>query len=340
MNLRLRTIVSTIVAMVVATNAAWGQDSTAQRTQETTTIQVGDVKYDHTTSDDGEEGKSLEIGGITISENNDGKGKETTGIEVKGGEAGGQATAETSTGGDHWDAGAQANATAKADWSVGADDDGNTGIQGGAKVGVDGSVTVGVNGQIGDDQNNIHGSGEITLSAEVVAEIKGQLTVNDDGTVVAKADARIGASVSADATIKGGVTIWGVPIDVVLTGGVSAGAEAGASAGVTFDAKTGKLKVTLEASAVLGVGAHGNVTVEIGIVQLAEAIGTGIGNVIGGIGNKIEGIGDTLGDLWNWINGKLSDKDDDPFDGDPEGNDKNPGKNGRYQGLKPLKLID
>ena len=332
MNVCMKKIASAIAVVVLAISGVSGQDETVTTTKGTT-IQVGDVTYDHTKSSDGKESKSLEVGNVTVSEEKDGKGNVTTGVEVKGGEVGGKATAEAATGGEHWDAGAQANATANAGWSVGADDDGNTGVKGGAKVGVDGSVSVGVHGQVGDDQNNIHGSGEVTLSAEVIAEIQGQLTVNEDGTVEAKAEAKVGASVSADATIKGGVTIWGVPVDVVLEGGVSAGAEAGASAGATFDPKKGTIKVTLEASAVLGVGAHGNISVEIGIVQLAEAIGRGIGNAV-------EKIGDTLGDLWDWIDKKIGGKDDDPFEGDPEGNTGTSGGNNRYQGLKPLKLVD
>ena len=330
-----------------------------------TSLEYGGVKVS-----DGKDGSSIEAGGIKVSEGKDGNRS----VEV-GDSVGGRVGAEASAGGDNWNAEAQAGASAEAGWSVGADEEGNVGVKTGAKVGADASVTVGVNGQIGDDQNNVHGSGEVKLSAEVVAEIAAQLTVNEDGTVVAKAEAHAGASVSADATIKGGVTVWGVPVDVVLTGGVSAGAEAGAAAGAEFDAKTGKLKVTLEASAVLGVGAHGNVSVEIGVVQLAQALGTGLGNAVekigegveyvgGKIGEGVDKVGDAVGDLWNWIGEKFSGESgkggnsgggsggsngggsggdsSDPFDSDPQGgggDSGSPGK-GTYQGIKPLKLIN
>ena len=305
-----------------------------------TSLEYGGVKVS-----DGEDGKSIEVGGVKISEDKDGGQS----VEV-GDSVGGRIGAEASAGGDNWNADAQAGAAAEAGWSVGVDDQGNAGVQAGAKVGADASVTVGVNGQIGDDQNNVHGSGEVKLSAEVVAEIAAQLTVNEDGTVVAKAGAHAGASVSAEGTIKGGVTVWGVPVDVVLSGAVSAGAEAAASAGAEFDAKTGKIKVTLEAAAVLGVGAKGNVSVEIGVVQLAQAIGTGLGNAADKIGEGIDAVGDAVGDLWDWIGKKWNGEDgssdgdgsggDDPFDDAPEGAGSAPGAGQRYQGLKSLNLVN
>lgn len=354
----MRALGKVLFAVVAATAVSFGcafadEGKLTFGTDGNVSVEAGGVKVES-----GEDGTSLEAGGVKVSDGRAGSSIEAGGVKIsdekdgssveRGRKVGGRHGGEVSAGGEHWNAGAQGGATGEAGWSVGADDKGNVGAKGGAKVGADGSVTVGVSGKVGDDQNNVHGSGEITLSAEVVAEIAGQFTVGQDGTVVAKAEAKVGASVSADGTIKGGVTVWGVPVDVVLAGGVSAGAEAGASAGATFDANTGKLKLTLEASAVLGVGAHGNISVEIGIVQLAQAIGTGIGNAVGAVGDAIdeglEKIGDTIGDLWDWINDKIGDDpggDEHPgFETPPENGDSNQGGGNRYQGLNALKLID
>ena len=236
-----------------------------------------------------------------------------------GNNAGGTKSTSYSAGNENAHVDANGNATADANyrWSVNPD---SVELKGQAKIGVDGSITIGAQGQLGDDKNNVHGSGEVTLSAEAVAEIAGQFTVGPDGAV-AKVDAKIGASVSAEGTIKGGVTIWGVPIDVVLTGAVSAGAEASAGAEFSFDPTTGKMKVHLEASAVLGVGAQGGIEVEIGVAQLME------------IGKQ------KISELWDWLKNRWNGEDGgDPFDGLPEsGNDSDDSK-GRYQGLKPIKL--
>lgn len=234
-----------------------------------------------------------------------------------GGDVGETKTATYSAGNDNAHVDATGNATADANygWTVNPD---SVELKGQAKVGVDGSITIGAQGQLGDDKNNIHGSGEVTLSAEAVAEIAGQFKVGPDGAV-AKADAKIGVSVSAEGTIKGGVTIWGVPIDVVLTGAVSAGAEASAGAEFSFDPKTGKMKVHLEASAVLGVGAHGGIEVEIGVAQLVE------------IGKQ------KVADLWEWLKNRWKGNGG-PFDDDSEPGPV-PSPQGGFQGLKPIKLL-
>lgn len=139
----------------------------------------------------------------------------------------------------------------------------------GGSVSAEGSVKV--HGQYGDDSYNLHGSGEIKVSAELVAELKAQLEASADGASVG-IGGEIGASLSSEGVITGGVVICGVPVDVILSGKVSVGASASAGAGAEFDAKTGKLKLTLEASAVLGVGAGGSVQVEVGVAQLGELL--------------------------------------------------------------------
>lgn len=137
--------------------------------------------------------------------------------------------------------------------------------------GVSAEGTVSIEGQVGDDRYNLHGQGEIKVSAELVAELKAQLAANADGAAVG-VSGEIGASLSSEGVIKGGVMICGVPVDVVLSGTVSVGASASAGAGAEFNARTGKLKLTLEASAVLGVGVGGSVQVEVGVAQLAELL--------------------------------------------------------------------
>lgn len=146
----------------------------------------------------------------------------------------------------------------------------------GVSVKLEGDISVrgkaGVSGQLGDDQYNVHGSGEIEVSAELVAKLQAVAEVSPDGTVTVKGGGEIGAAATVEGTIKGGITVMGVPVDVVLSGGVSAGAKASAEAGFEFDATTGKAKLTLEASAVLGVGAEGSITVELGVNQLKDLL--------------------------------------------------------------------
>ena len=149
------------------------------------------------------------------------------------------------------------------------------GITAEAEVGISAQGTISVEGQYGSDQYNVHGSGEITISAELAAKLKTQLTIDENG-MAAVAGGELGAAVSLDGKITGGVTICGVPIDVTLSGGVSAGAKVAAQAGAVFDAKTGTLVITLEASAVLGAGAHGGVQVSVGVDQLKDLLIHGV----------------------------------------------------------------
>jgi len=146
----------------------------------------------------------------------------------------------------------------------------------GVAVKLEGDISVrgkaGVSGQYGTDEYNVHGSGEIEVSAELVAKLQAVAEVSPDGTVTIKGGGEIGAAATVEGTIKGGITVMGVPVDVVLSGGVSAGAKASAEAGFEFDATTGKAKLTLEASAVLGVGAEGSITVELGVDQLKDLL--------------------------------------------------------------------
>lgn len=149
-----------------------------------------------------------------------------------------------------------------------------------AELGADLTVqgTVGVSGQYGNERYNVHGEGEIKVSAELVAALKAELKVDENGAAVG-IDGKIGASSSVEGTIKGGVTLCGVPVDVVLSGSVSVGAEASAAAGAAYDATTGKLTLTLEASAVLGAGAGGSIQVEVGVKQLSELVAGQLGRV-------------------------------------------------------------
>lgn len=216
---------------------------------------------------------------------------------------------------------ATGNATAEAGYGWKVDADGAE-LTGKAKVGSDGSISIGTEGQLGDDENNIHGSGEIKLSAELVAEIEGQFKVGDDG-VVAKAGGKIGASASASGTVRGGVTLWGVPLDVQLTGAAAVGAEASAGAEFSFNPVTGKMKLSLQASAVVGGGVKGRIQVEIGISQLVELVD------------------EKIGELWDWIKSKWNGEDESgPFDDPPEsGGGGSSDKKERFQGLKPIKLF-
>ena len=159
----------------------------------------------------------------------------------------------------------------------------NTGVkytagttENGAAVKLEGDISVrgkvGASGQVGNDEYNVHGSGEIEVSAELVAKLQAVAEKTPDGSVKIKAGGEAGAAATLEGTIKGGITVMGVPIDVVLSGGVSVGAKASAGAGFEFDATTGMAKLTLEASAVLGAGAEGSITVEVGAEQLKELL--------------------------------------------------------------------
>ncbi len=315
--------------------------------------EAGGVKVDV----GGDDGNSVEVGGVKLTSGEDGESIEAGGVKVSSdGEGGnsvsigqeGELNAHAGTGakGDGWSVQADAEAGVKggATLTVGTDKDGNVGLTAELGGSAHAEASAGAQGQLGDDQNNVHGSAEVKLSADAYAAIKSQFTVGEDGTVTAKAGAGIGASVSAEGTIKGGVTICGVPIDVVLTGGVSAGAEAAANAGAVFDAKKGTITVTLEASAVLGVGAKGNISVEIGVVQLAQLVGTKAGEAVEaigeGLGKAADAVGDAATDLWNWLDEKINGAPEDPFDSAPEGDSPaNGGKKG-WSGLKDFKLID
>lgn len=141
---------------------------------------------------------------------------------------------------------------------------GKNGAEYNADLGVKTETSVGGGTQIGSDENNVHASADATISAEMAARIKARLKADQDG-IRANAEGKVGASVSAEGTIKGGVTLWGIPLDVKLTGAVKAGAEASGKAGIQYDAKTGKVTMVLEGSAVLGVGAKGGIEVELGV---------------------------------------------------------------------------
>lgn len=159
-----------------------------------------------------------------------------------------------------------ANASASQEISFG-----KNGLGYDANAGVTVENTTSGSVQYGSDDYNVHASGEVKISAEMAAKIKAQLQADQNG-IRAGAEGGVGASVSAGGTVKGGATVWGIPIDVVLTGAVKAGAEASGKAGVQYDAKTGKVTMVLEASAVLGVGAQGGVAVELGVGEAFKKV--------------------------------------------------------------------
>lgn len=171
--------------------------------------------------------------------------------------------------GSNW--GHKESASVKGELTAGVANDGKGKLTAEMAVGVTTEVKVSMDGRYGDDQYNVHGEGELKMTAEMAAAIKGTLQVNEEG-VVTTVEGKVGASLSAQGEIKGGITVMGVPLDVKLTGAVSVGAEASAKAGFVFDPATGKAKVVLEASAVLGAGAKGGIEVEVGVKQLAELV--------------------------------------------------------------------
>lgn len=173
-------------------------------------------------------------------------------------------------------------------------------VEGGLEAGISAHGSVSVEGQYGNDQYNVHGEGEITISAELAAKLKAHLGRDGDG-YAAVVSGEAGAAVSLEGKITGGITVCGVPIDVTLSGGVSAGAQVSGTAGAVF--KDGKLIVTLEASAVLGVGAKGGIQVEVGVDQLKDLLLSGISN---GAEKLVTAI---LGDESDYINDLLNTND-------------------------------
>lgn len=183
-----------------------------------------------------------------------------------------QVSAETPRHGDKDGSNWGAKGSASAEGSISATAESGNGKESAeVKAGITMEGKVSMDGRYGDDQYNVHGEGEVKLSAELVAAIKGTLQANEEG-VAAAVEGKIGASVSVEGVIKGGVTVMGVPLDVKFTGAASLGAEVSGKAGFVFDPETGKAKIILEASAVVGAGLKGGVEVEVGVQQLAELI--------------------------------------------------------------------
>lgn len=146
----------------------------------------------------------------------------------------------------------------------------------------------------GTDQSGIYAKadGDI-LHAEAEAKTGiGYLGKDDDGDALYGASAEASAMASvAQGKVKGGITIWGIDIDVGVKGyAVSAGVEAGGS--ITTEG------VTASFSGALGLGAGLDISVDWSDAEW-------IGGSIDAVGDFFEGAGDVVGDvgdfLFGWI---------------------------------------
>ena len=168
-----------------------------------------------------------------------------------------------------------------------------------------------------------------------------RISKNGDEIELNVAKAEIGAAITAFAKWTAETNILFIPVTVEAEGGLSAGAKAGAEAGLSFNMETGELTLNLGASVVWGYGGEGNVQISVGILQ-------GVNNLIVRITS-----GDTDRESDTGRNGddmvcKPGDNPDDPFNSDPQNQGGNTGngpsngsggKNDGYQGLKPIHLF-
>ncbi len=119
--------------------------------------------------------------------------------------------------------------------------------------------------QIGGVDVNASVEGHARASAEAVAEVNGTVKVTRDPPT---AIVRGTAGASAVAKIEGDIHASAGPFSVVASGYVSAGAEARASG--VFGYEDGKLKIGGSLGAAFGVGAGGDVQLEIDVAQIGE----------------------------------------------------------------------
>lgn len=180
-------------------------------------------------------------------------------------------------------------------------------------------------GKLGNENYNVALGGKAYAEAELTAEIAANLKIDKEGAEL-HAGGKIGASLSVGGEVSLKGELMGVPVNVTLEGKASVGAAAQAGADIEF--KNGKLKITAEAGAVLGAGAEGKVTIEVGVAELAQLVKTGfLDKIFGGKdGNSANAVGN---------NGSAADE---MFQNGPSGGDD--GKKGaeRFTGLKDIKI--
>lgn len=173
----------------------------------------------------------------------------------------------------------------------------------GAEVNAEASVLKGkAEGHLGSEDTNIHAEGSGTLlGAEAGAEAKaGVITTRDPKTGETVTSYGVSAEASAEAylaegEISGGISIFGLEIDVGVSGKAGgAGVEAGGS--VTTNGASGKI------GAGLGVGAGVEISVDWSDFDppSMEEIGEGLCDVGEAIGDKLEDAGDAIVDFFTW----------------------------------------
>lgn len=168
-------------------------------------------------------------------------------------------------------------------------------------------------GYVGSKDNNVHVKGRGTvLGAEAKAEGKlGVITTTDPKTGEKVTSYGVKGTAAAEAylaegRVSGGVTIFGIDIDVGVSGKAGgAGVKVGGS--VTTNGISG------EVGAGLGLGAGVEVSVDWsdfdppsladigeGLANAGEAIGEGLENAGEAIGNGLERAGEAVSDFFNW----------------------------------------
>ena len=194
--------------------------------------------------------------------------------------------------------------------------------------------------EYGNEYLNVKNEFEVGIKEEVGVEFDlMRIQKKGDEVELNVLKAEVGAAITAFAKSTTQANILFIPVTVEAEGGVSAGAKAGAEAGLNYNMETGELTLSLGASVVWGWGLEGDVQISIGILQ-------GINNLIMRISSDDsdqDSDSNQKGDSGNGQKSKTEDKPDngdDPFDEEPEGPGVDSGKAGRYQGLKPLRLID
>lgn len=185
------------------------------------------------------------------------------------------------TTGDSWDEHIEGEAGFKYGHGGELSYDTEEGLEGHYEAGVGGHAQI--EGEVksdkmGGDAANVTFGAKGKVKAEVVAKLEAAIQANKDG-IAAKLKGKVGASVGVSGEISAEMELLGIPVTVKASGEASVGAELKGSIGAGYDAKTGKLYFEMEAGAVLGAGASGKVTVEVGwdqVLKLADDVGNKI----------------------------------------------------------------
>jgi len=217
------------------------------------------------------------------------------------------------------------------EWSWGVEGEkekGNDKGKLGVKLGGGYTDSIGVGAQTdrwGSDKWGLQGRVEGRLKGEVKAALEAALK-NDDDFAGLVMEASAEATVSAEASASGVITIGGVP--VTITGKVEGhwGLSAHAGVRIGYDKEKGTFVMQEGVGFSVGFGASETVTAEVDAEKFCKAVG--------------------LEDEWRAFveklnNDKSSGDGGDPFDSQPENGGGSPGKKGggQYQGLKSLNLV-